>query len=209
MKQVGSFRTIAHQRWYFKGCDTCGGACCNGAKGFTAAPLILEDFEAVYQHFPIVFSVKENALVAYVLLNDGKGYCPYFEHNRCSIYDQRPPACKLYPISPYFEHILVDTSCPSVNAFSGTLVCQNGVLESAFYTQRLENFVAKKEATERFFARLYRPEDFAYLGDVSGLPLYQYIKPHASTYVQMHKASLKHFWNYFGVDALRLKEAVS
>lgn len=209
MKRVGSFISIAHQNLYFKGCDACGGTCCNGAKGFTAAPLILEDFEAVYRHFPIVFSFKEEALVAYVLLNDGKGHCPYFEDKRCSIYDQRPPACKLYPISPYFEHILVDTSCPSVNAHSGTLLCHNGVLEKTFYTKRLENFVAKKEATERFFANLEHKEDFAYLGDVSGLPLYQYIKQSESEYIHMHKASLKHFWNYFGVDALRLKEAVS
>ncbi|MCD8476576.1 MAG: hypothetical protein LRY68_00320 [Sulfurospirillum sp.] len=37
-----------------------------------ASPLILEDFSQVYTHFPILFGIDNERLMAYVLLNDGQ-----------------------------------------------------------------------------------------------------------------------------------------
>lgn len=135
-------------------------------------------------------------LVVYVLLNDGKGHCRYYIDNKCSIYDQRPPACRLYPVSPYFEHIFVDTACPSVNLHEGKAICKDGVLHSEFYTKRLENFVKKRESTRAFLESIKRDEHFSYIGEIVGLPLFYYIQPSENRYIQMHQESLKHLEFY-------------
>ena len=207
MRSIGSFVNIKSHDLYFSGCSTCKGNCCNGAKGFAAAPLILDDFEAVYQNFPILFSVSGQKLSAYVLLNDGKRYCKYYIDQQCSIYLHRPPACKLYPVSPYFEHIFVDTACPSVNNNAGYSVCRDGKLNSAFATKRLENFVEKLEKTHVFFESINMLEDFEHVGNVSGIALFKYVKSSTNRYIQMHIESLKHSW--FSTSALNPALAVS
>ena len=210
MDSIGSFVNIKTQDFYFSGCSTCHGSCCNGARGFVASPLILEDFAEVFQNFPILFGFKDEKLFAYVLLNDGKSHCKYYIDHQCSIYEHRTPACKLYPVSPYFEHILVDTHCPSVSAESGTKqLCHDGVLKSEFYTKRLDHFVDKLEKTYAFFESINHRDHFEYVGDVGGVPFYSYAKASESIYIQMHLASLKHFWHEFNVTPLELKEAVS
>ncbi len=200
MDCIGSFITIKGRDWYFNGCSTCQGFCCDGAYGFSLAPLILEDFEAVYRYFPIVFSFLEDTLGVFVLLNDGKNQCRYFENKRCSIYDHRPPACRLYPVSPYFEHLLVDTKCPSLSRTEGRLLCKNGVLESAFYTKRLENFVAKKKETRLFLERMNDRNDFEYIGKIADTSLY--VSKHAdqNRYLKMHAESLKFLTSYMQVS---------
>lgn len=209
MESIGSFVNIKNHDLHFHGCSTCEGNCCNGAKGFAASPLILEDFEEVYKNFPILFSIKEQKIVAYVLLNDGKGHCKYYINNQCSIYEQRTPACKLYPISPYFKDILVDTACPSIKSDFGSSLCNGGKLNSEFYTQRLENFVEKLELTNEFFESINDVNHFVYVGEVLGLPLLKYNKPSDSKYIKMHLESLKHFWHYFVVNSIEHELAVS
>lgn len=193
MDNIGSFINIKKYDLHFNGCSTCLGMCCNGAKGFAASPLILEDFEEVYKNFPIVFSVSGEELGVYVLLNDGKGHCKYYIDQKCSIYEHRTPACKLYPVSPYFEHILVDTECPGVSLEKrGKLLCQSGVLQSDFHTKRLENFVQKRDATRKFLKSLQKEEAFCYVGEVLGLPLFTYTHASENPYIKMHQASLAH-----------------
>jgi len=193
MERIGSFVNSASHDLFFNGCSSCKGVCCNGREGFAASPLILEDFEAVYQHFAIVFSFDgEGELGVYVMLNDGKGYCKYFIDNQCSIYEHRTPACRLYPVSPYFEHILVDTACPSVSQTFGTIICKDSKLNQSFYTQRLENFVAKREATKAFLESIKNEEHFAYCGEVLGLPLFRYAGKSDNVYIKMHQMSLHH-----------------
>ena len=193
MERIGSFVNSATHDLFFNGCTSCEGICCNGRKGFAASPLILEDFEMVYRHFAIVFSFDhEGELGVYVMLNDGKGHCIYFSDNRCTIYEQRTPACRLYPVSSYFEHILIDTACPSVSQNNGIPLCQNGILNPSFYTQRLENFVAKRKATKEFLEQMNHEEGFVYCGEVLGLPLFQYARQSDNPYIIMHQMSLQH-----------------
>ena len=196
MDCIGSFVTIKGRDWYFHGCSTCQGFCCDGAHGFSLAPLVLEDFEAVYRDFPIVFSFLEDTLGVFVLLNDGENTCRYLDHKRCSIYDARPPACRLYPVSPYFEHLLVDTKCPSLSRTQGRLLCKNGVLESAFYTKRLEKFVAKKEETRLFLEGINDRNDFEYVGKIADTPLYVYKPTSQNRYLSMHLESLTLLTSY-------------
>lgn len=213
MDTLGSFVNIKQHNLRFQGCSACAGQCCNGTKGFAAAPLILEDFNEVYQRFPILFSIKEQKLVAYMLLNDGKSYCQYYDQNahQCSIYEQRPPACKLYPVSPYFEHVFVDTTCLGVAQSweSGEILCQDGVLNTAFATKRLDNFVAKREETNAFLESINAIGDFEYIGNLLGIPLYKYAKPSDNVYLKMHAASLRHFWHYAKTNPIDPARAVS
>ena len=191
MDTLGSFVNIKKQDVYFKGCDSCNGHCCDGANGFSIAPLILEDFAEVYRYFPILFHFQHQQLSAYVLLNDGKNPCRYLEKNKCTIYDTRPPACKLYPVSPYFEEILVDTHCPSINSTEGRVVSQKGILNQDFHTKRLENFVQKREATRQLLEQFNRFEDFEYVIDIGNKAFYRYTKVSQNGYMKMHKESLK------------------
>jgi hypothetical protein len=196
-QQIGSFINIEKETLYFKGCDSCQGYCCKGANGFMIAPLILDDFAEVYRHFPILFSFQGSRLMAYLLLNNGQKECLYFVQNRCTIYEQRPPACRLYPISPYFDALFVDTKCPSINAHAGEELCREGVLREAFYTKRLENFAQKREATQAFLKHIYDKTHFDYVGELSGMAFYAYNRPSDDTYLRMHRNSLKHLENYF------------
>lgn len=190
MDSVGSFVSIYKHDLYFNGCSSCDGNCCNGAKGFAIAPLILEDFKEVYKNFKIVFGLNENQVGAYVVLNDGKSHCKYYQDSRCSIYEQRTPACKLYPISPYFENILVDTECPSINSEFGEPICIDKQLNQKFYTDRLKNFNEKLLKTYEFYNSINDATNFEQIGEISGLPIFKYIKRSSNPYIQMHLESL-------------------
>lgn len=191
--RIGSFVNVKKNNLFFNGCSSCEGDCCNGAKGFSLSPLILEDFEEVYENFAIVFSLVERKLRAYVVLNDGEGHCKYYIDNKCSIYEKRTPSCKLYPVSPYFENILIDTECPSINNEFGTKICSDGKLNDEFYTNRLLNFNDKLEESLEFYDSIHNINDFKFIGNIKGMPLLRYVKENDNKYLKMHLESLKHY----------------
>lgn len=193
--QIGSFVTIKGRNFYFNGCHMCKGHCCNGASGFAMTPLILEDFKEVYTHFPIVFSKHNDVWYLFMVLNDAKSYCRYYDapKNQCSIYEHRPPACRLYPLSPYFEHIFVDRQCPSVSESDGMVLTCEGRIEKEFYTQRLDNFAEKYAKTRNFIDEVTCDEEaFEYVGQIAGYLLYAYKKPSQNEFLKLHQASLHH-----------------
>jgi Fe-S-cluster containining protein len=192
MKNINTFINIDQHDFYFKGCSSCDGDCCNGAKGFALSPLILEDFEDVYKNFAIVFATIDKQLRAFVVLNDGKTHCRYYKENRCSIYEDRTPACRLYPVSPYFEHILVDTECPSINLDFGTRVSNDAKLEDAFYTNRLDDFSTKLKNSFSFYKSINDIANFEKVGNILGMDILKYTKQNNNRYIQMHKQSLHH-----------------
>lgn len=193
MNKIGTFINIKKQNFYFNGCADCEGICCNGAKGFALSPLILDDFEKVYKNFAIVFTIIGKKLRALVVLNDGKSFCKYYVDNKCSIYEERTPSCKLYPIAPYFDDILVDTSCPSINFEIGDSICNQGKIDKKFFTDRLKNFNQKLIDTYNFLETIYDINDFKFIGHVKGTPLLKYTKETNDIYIKMHLESLVHF----------------
>ncbi len=192
MRQVGTFVNIKSRNFYFKGCETCEGTCCNGAKGFALSPLILEDFEEVYENFAIVFTLKAKKLRALVVLNDGKSFCKYYINNRCSIYEKRTPACKLYPVAPYFDDILVDTACPSINDCEGKIVSFNSKISDDFFNKRLNNFDDKLKKSYDFYDSINDINNFKFIGHIRGIPLLKYTKDTDDIYLNMHLKSLVH-----------------
>lgn len=193
MTKVDTFINIKHEDFYFNGCNSCEGQCCNGSNGIALSPLILDDFEEVYKNFTIIFGWYKKKVSVYMILNDGKGHCKYYINGKCSIYDSRAPACKLYPISPYFEHVLIDTACPSVNKEFGSKIVVDKNIEGSFYHKRLENFKEKREETQEFLESIKDINNFKFHTHIDGLALLRFNKPSDNKYIKMHLESLSHY----------------
>jgi len=125
----------------FQGCIECV-ECCKKPM----APLILEDFEKVYEHFPILIAKLDVFKPVMLLSNEEK--CPYLKNGKCSIYDTRPPACKIYPYSPWYDKILIDLSCPGIGIKGKKLPCsKTEFINSDFYEERFDRITEKLNKT--------------------------------------------------------------
>ena len=200
METIGSFLNVKSQDFYFSGCGSCMGTCCNGAEGFALSPLILEDFAEVYQNFAIVFALAHDGLGAFVVLNDGSGHCRYYKEGMCTIYEQRTPACKLYPLSPYFDDLLIDTACPSVNLEYGQRISHKGHVAKEFVTKRLENFVHKRQKTQEFLDTIDKQRDLRAIGTILSVPLYIYEGKTQDPFLTMHQESVKYLKEFEGLQ---------
>ena len=195
MQQIGSYLNVKGSDFYFSGCASCDKRCCDGRAGYALTPLITDDFADVYRHFPILFGSINDVFRPLMLMNDGNSTCSYLGANgECRIYEERPPACRLYPISPFFDEVFIDSHCPGVSAdMIGEVIVQSGKVASKFYHQRLENFAKKLEQTALFMQALVENEhDFEAVGEVSGVVLYRYDGEKENDLIRMHKESLLH-----------------
>jgi Fe-S-cluster containining protein len=109
---------------------------------------VLDDFKFVHEYFPIVFAYINKELRVLILLSDGEK-CRYLKDGICSIYENRPPSCKMYPISPFFGYLLLDYSCPCVGDM-GTFLIRNGEVGESNYHERVDDFEEKLAATSEF-----------------------------------------------------------
>lgn len=184
----------------FTGCHDCF-ECCSGER-FVIAPLIVQDFHLVKDHFPILFGYVDNELKALMVFSDGQQSCPYLINNVCSIYSLRPPACKTYPLTPFNDQILCDTSCPGVQTKSDfplgvPFITSDNKVSNDFNPSRFNNFKTKLNKTKEW---LLNVEDqlVPFNKKIKGIELFQ-IKPGtlSDTYSIMHLNSLKHI-NLFG-----------
>jgi len=195
IKAIGTFVNVKNHNLFFNNCSNCSGNCCDGRNKFALSPLILKDFKEVYENFAIVFTWDYGDLKAFMILNDGKSYCKYFDNNTgyCTIYEKRSPACKLYPVSPYFDNIMVDTSCDAINTEFGTQIYQNGKVSDKFYHKRLNNFTKKLQETTDFLETINNKNDFELVTNILGIDLYKYNKIDSKNkFIKMHLESLKH-----------------
>lgn len=175
----------------FSSCDTCTKSCCDGGR-FILAPLVLDDFELVFQKFLIAFARIDDKLRVVMLISNRKKPCIYYKDNKCSIYEERPPACVMYPITPYFNDVFIDTDCDAVGDIGFELRQDKDELldkvHPDFYHKRLENFSTKLGATQGFLDSLQ--ECFEPLFDVEGITLMSYVGKDENTFLKMHRASL-------------------
>ena len=126
----------------FNGCDGCTECC----KSKLMAPLILEDFKKVYKYFPILIAKLDTYKPVMLLSNETS--CPYLKKDKCSIYEKRPPACKIYPYSPWYDSILLDLSCKGVGIKGEALpLTKEEFYNSKFFDERIENITEKIEKT--------------------------------------------------------------
>ena len=172
---------------YFDSCSGCLENCCSG-KNFKLIPLILDDFIEVYENFKIYFAKIEEFFTPVMQLAEVDSGCKYFKNSICTIYEKRPPGCRLYPISPYFDDILVDLSCKAVGN-QGMFLASKDKISSNFYHKRLENFNKKRVETINFTQSL--KDDLILEKTLSNIELYIYNKKIDNIYIKMHQKSLE------------------
>lgn len=175
---------------FFSHCQGCQTSCCDGSR-FIFAPLILEDFVDVYRYFPIFFAKLYDEWRILMLFSQ-EGACRYYTNGECSIYSHRPPSCRLYPLSPYFDEIFVDRGCGAVNTHQhGNVLVSGGSINPAFYHERLDNFPAKRQRTISYLAAI-APFLVPYT-TFQGIMIYRYEGGDHDPYIRMHHASLEKF----------------
>jgi len=172
---------------YFDNCSGCLENCCSG-KNFKLIPLILEDFIEVYEYFKIYFAKLEDYFTPVIQLAEEDSSCKYFKNSICTIYEKRPPGCRLYPISPYFDDILVDLSCKAVGN-QGMFLASKDKISSNFYHKRLKNFNKKRVETIKFIESI--KDELVLKKVVSNIELYICNKDIDNIYIKMHHKSLK------------------
>ena len=150
---------------YFKGCEECN-ECCEGK--FFLAPLILEDFEKVKHYFEIRAIILDE-IIPVMLLTDGENACKYLKNGRCEIYEKRPPACRIYPFSPYYDEIFLDLSCNGVG-IEGKKLPSNWkeFQNSPFFEERFIDFKKKREKTLEYM----KQKELIFDKEIKGIKLY-------------------------------------
>lgn len=179
-------------RLYFSGCAGCTTSCCNGSR-FAFLPLILDDFAEVYHHFPIVFAQLDGQWRALILLSGENGQCRYYHNGVCHLYDNRPPGCRLYPITPFYDDVLVDLSCPAVTPQGTTLLASTDTIDTSFYHHRLDHFESKRRRTFDYIAQL--EGSFSPIGEEKGVIYCRYDGARNDPFIQMHFDSLSRIEN--------------
>jgi Fe-S-cluster containining protein len=168
----------------FNNCKNCN-KCCEDK--FFLAPLILDDFEEVYEYFEIYFIKIENFIKVVMILTDGE-ICKYLKDGKCTIYDNRPPACRIYPYSPYFDEIRLDISCDSVGLEGDKLILKKSEFKnSKFFHKRFLNIEDKVLKTDKFLEQ-YK-DKLKYKKELKGIKLYTI--DDNNEYIQMHQNSIK------------------
>ena len=153
---------------FFRGCDNCT-KCCDGTK-FFLAPLILDDFDKVKSYFEIRAIILDN-VIPVMLFNDGNSPCKYLKNNKCEIYENRPPACKIYPFSPYYDKIFIDLECDAVG-YKGEKLPSNKceLFNSKFFDERLIDFIEKREKTIKYMKK----QTLYFDKEIKGIKLYKF-----------------------------------
>jgi Fe-S-cluster containining protein len=167
----------------FNNCQNCIKCCEN--KMF--APLILDDIKKVYKFFPIfIIFIPNPKLVIPLSLNK---HCPYLKNNKCSIYEHRPPACKIYPFSPWYEEIILDLSCDGIGIEGEKLPLSiKEFKNSKFYDERIENIKEKLEKTNNWI----KNQKLTYLTKINNIKIYK-IKQKKDKYNKLIQLSYKNF----------------
>jgi Fe-S-cluster containining protein len=150
---------------YFNGCGDCS-ECCEGK--FFLAPLILEDFEKVKKYFEIRAIILDE-IIPVMLLTDGENSCKYLKNGKCEIYNDRPPACKIYPFSPYYDDIFIDLSCKAIGTIGNKLPTnKDEYINSPFFEERFIDFSKKRYKTIEYMKR----KKLTFDKEVKGIKLY-------------------------------------
>ena len=185
----------------FSSCEICTAKCCNGKEGTVFAQLTLEDFETVYKNFPILFIYGElGYLKPVVLLTNGTSYCRHLKDFKCTIYEQRPSTCRVYPLSPNIDNnIYIDQMCPAVNdkENSNQIIIENSKVAYNFDSDSLHNYQDKYIQTHFEMENFNNKSDFSLAIVVNGIEFFKCDKIYENRYMQMHQKSLVHLQNEY------------
>ncbi len=193
-----NFILSENQNFFFGDCNNCEAKCCNGKHGTLYSQIILEEFEKIYENFPILFIFGElNFIKPVVLLTNGKDFCPYLDNFKCTIYDKRPTVCRTYPLSPNIDDkIYIDVFCPEVGKNNIKIISKNSIHKN-FDNEIFYDYQNKYINIHLNFENL-KQNDFELLKSINNIDFYIYKGTSNSKYLKMHKDSIKNL-NKFNI----------
>ena len=131
-------------------------------------------------------------LKANILFSDENSFCRYIENYKCTIYDNRPSICKVYPLSPNLDdNIYIDDSCPAVNTQVGQTIVKDGMVIDNFIYPTLENYQDKFIDTHLHLEKFNNIKNFEKIITIKNIDFYKYIKDTDDFYIRLHLESLK------------------
>jgi len=147
----------------------------------------------VSKNFPILFTFGEMGyLKAVVLFSDGKSFCPYIKDHKCTIYDERPSICRVYPLSPNIDdNVYIDDSCPAVTQNETNNMVRDGKVSESYKYNTLENYQEKYINTHLELEKINDKNHFEIVKTIKGISFYKYMGNKKNKYISYHKKSLK------------------
>ena len=166
----------------FGDCSNCEAHCCKGSFGSIFSQILKDEFENVYENFPILFIFGNLGFIKpVILLSNGFDSCPYLKNNLCSIYNNRPNVCKIYPLSPNIDNkIYLDISCPEISKGKNNLNLESNIFK---------NYQNKYIETHLEFEKL-ELKNFEKILSIKNMNFYKYIGDKKSKYLDFHRLSL-------------------
>ena len=188
-----TFLDTTDKSFSFSSCEGCPAKCCDGREGTIFSQLLLSDFEMVSKNFPILFTFGEMGyLKAVVLFSDGTSFCPYVKDHKCTIYDERPSICRVYPLSPNIDDkTYIDDSCPAINTTDGKKIVNKGKITESFIYPTLQNYQDKYIQTHIELEKMNNKEEFEIVKTINSIKFYKYMGSKKNKYINYHKKSLK------------------
>jgi len=188
-----TFLDTTDKSFSFSSCEGCPAKCCDGREGTIFSQLILEDFEMVSKNFPILFTFGEMGyLKAVVLFSDGTSFCPYIKDHKCTIYDERPSICRVYPLSPNIDDkVYIDDSCPAVENNNYNKIIDSGEVTSPYKYKTLNSYQDKYIQTHLELEKINDINNFESVININNITFYKYIGRQSSKYIKYHISSLK------------------
>ncbi len=183
-----NFVRLENRNIKFGDCKNCSAHCCSGIFGSIFSQILKEEFEYVYENFPILFIFGSLDFVKpVILLSNGFDFCPHLKDFKCTIYQNRPKVCKTYPLSPNIDNfIYIDNSCPELNKADNILNFEDDIFED----------YQTKYINTHFEFEKFKKEDFKEVLSIKEIIFYKFIGKEKSKYLDFHKLSLKNLINY-------------
>lgn len=187
-----TFLETENKTFTFSSCEGCPAKCCDGREGTVFSQLLLEDFAVVAKNFPILFTFGEMGyLKAVILFSDGTGFCPYIKENKCTIYNERPSICRVYPLSPNIDDKLyIDDSCPAINSIGIEKIVDQGVVTPPFHYKTLDDYQNKFIQTHLELEKFNQKKDFEFVKCINNITFYKYTGTIRNKYINYHHQSL-------------------
>lgn len=187
------FKKLSNSSYTFSSCDGCEALCCDGSKNILYAQIILSDFEQISKYFPILFIFGELGFAKpVVVLTNGKDFCKYITNNRCTIYEERPSICRVYPLSAHIDNeTYIDEFCPGVSWNTNKTV-NNEKITKDFDNEILNDYQDKYIQTHNQFEQYRQEENFELVMTINGVKFFKFNKDFDDEYLKIHHESLKH-----------------
>lgn len=149
-----------HKDYIFEGCSTCDAKCCSSNIIYST----IYDLKEASALFPILFYVSEGKISPVYFFYYGEAVeekCPHLNGTLCSVYENRPYACRSYPFSFEQGNPCFDDGCPkiSISKNSGISLLDAKKKLNPYF---ISNFVGKEftEQKEEIFASTGKFVDF-------------------------------------------------